>query len=58
MSYPQDKDMRVFYETIYTYLYVLPKGELKKELLHCLRQEKKSRYKKSRKQQVTERKLK
>lgn len=48
-KYPQDKDMRISHETIYTYLYVLPKGQLKKELLLCLRQGKKRRYKRNRK---------
>lgn len=35
--------MNVSYETIYTYLYMLPKGELRKELISYLRQEKKIR---------------
>lgn len=50
--YPQDKDMRISHEAIYTYLYVLPKGQLKKELLSCLRQGKKRRYKRNRKNQA------
>jgi IS30 family transposase len=33
-----DEAMQVYPETIYTYLYVLPRGELKKELLGHLRQ--------------------
>lgn len=41
--------MHVSAETIYTYLYVLPKGELKKELLKSLRQGHKRRYRKDRK---------
>lgn len=36
--YPDDPAMRVAPETIYTYLYVLPRGSLKKELTRCLRQ--------------------
>jgi len=57
-KYPQDKDMRISHEAIYTYLYVLPKGQLKKELLRCLRQGKKRRYKRNRKNQTgIERKL-
>lgn len=36
-SYPTDTTMRLSHETIYQYLYVLPRGELKKELLRCLR---------------------
>lgn len=34
-----DVKMHVSKETIYTYLYVLPRGELKKELLKCLRRQ-------------------
>lgn len=36
-EYPADVTMRVSHETIYRYLYVLPKGALKRELLRCLR---------------------
>ena len=43
IEYPDDESMRVSAETIYTYVYVLPKGELKKELLSCLRKEHKER---------------
>lgn len=39
IEYPTDKNMQVSHETIYTYLYVMPKGELKKELMSHLRQE-------------------
>lgn len=57
-KYPQDKDMRISHETIYAYLYVLPKGQLKKELLSYLRQGKKRRYKRNRKNRTgIERKL-
>jgi IS30 family transposase len=42
-EYPDDATMRVSHETIYTYLYVLPRGELKRELLHYLRQRRKHR---------------
>lgn len=57
-KYPQDKGMRISHEAIYTYLYVLPKGQLKKELLFYLRQGKKRRYKRSGKNQTgIERKL-
>jgi len=37
-DYPGDRTMRIVHETIYQYLYVLPRGELKKELLKGLRQ--------------------
>ncbi len=36
-TYPEDRSMQVSHETIYTYLYVLPRGELKKELISYLR---------------------
>ena len=56
-KYSQDKDMNISHEAIYTYLYVLPKGQLKKELLSYLRQGKKRRYKRNRKNKGIERKL-
>lgn len=43
LKYPQDTTMRISHETIYQHLYVLPKGELKKELMRGLRQERKMR---------------
>ena len=46
-EYPDDATMRVSHETIYTYLYVLPRGELKRELLRCLRQRRKHRKRRS-----------
>lgn len=48
-EYPEDDTMRASHETIYAYLYVLPRGELRKELLSCLGQERKRRRKRSRK---------
>ncbi len=39
IDYPGSNHMRVSPETIYSYLYVLPKFTLKKELLKCLRQQ-------------------
>jgi IS30 family transposase len=47
-DYPLDMTMRIAPETIYSYLFVLPKGSLKKELLACLRQNHKRRHKQSR----------
>lgn len=47
-AYPQDTAMHISYETIYTYLYVLPRGTLKKELLSYLRQNRKYRHKQRR----------
>jgi IS30 family transposase len=46
MEYPQDMSMRISHEAIYQYVYVLPRGSLKKELISCLRQERKYRRKK------------
>lgn len=42
-EYPKRKDMRISHETIYQHLYCLPRGELKKELMKGLRQERKMR---------------
>ncbi len=42
-EYPDDTTMRVSHETIYTYLYVLPRGALKRELLRYLRHRRKHR---------------
>jgi len=47
-DYPCDTTMRISSEAIYTYLYVLPRGTLKKELLSCLRQNRKHRHKQRR----------
>ena len=43
MDYPQDKTMRMSHEAIYQYIYVFPKGEVKKNLIKGLRQERKYR---------------
>ena len=48
MDYPTDMTMRTSPESIYTYLYILPRGTLKKELLACLRQNRKHRRKQRR----------
>lgn len=45
LEYPLQFDMHISHESIYTYLYVLPRGELRKELLSCLRQERRLRRK-------------
>jgi len=47
-DYPNDMTMRISPEAIYTYIYVLPRGALKKELTSCLRQNRKRRRKQSR----------
>lgn len=38
-EYPDSTTMRISHESTYTYLYCLPRGELKRELIRCLRQE-------------------
>ena len=43
LEYPHDKAMRISHESIYQYLYCLPRGELKRELMKGLRQERKHR---------------
>lgn len=40
---PRFEEAYVCRETIYSVLYALPVGELKKELVHCLRQGKSTR---------------
>ena len=37
-AFPDDAHSRVSHETIYSAIYVLPRGELRKELIACLRQ--------------------
>ncbi len=44
MNYPKDKTMQISHEAIYSFIYVLARGELKKELISYLRQKKKRRY--------------
>jgi IS30 family transposase len=56
IDYPEDMTMRISPETIYTYIYVLPRGSLKKELTSCLRQNRKRRHK-QRRGSKTERKI-
>lgn len=46
IEYPLDASMRVAKETIYRYIYVQPKGELKRSLIKALRRNHKRRYKK------------
>lgn len=46
-DYPLDMTMRISPEAIYTYIYILPRGSLKKELTSCLRQNRKRRHKQS-----------
>lgn len=47
MEYPQDMRMRISHEAIYQYIYVLPRGSLKRTLIQALRQERKHRRKRS-----------
>jgi len=45
MEYPMDMSMRISHESIYRYIYVLPRGELKQTLIKALRQGRKYRRK-------------
>lgn len=47
MLYPNDMDMRISHETIYSYIYILPRGALKREITTCLRRHHKYRQHKS-----------
>lgn len=42
-EYPHDTDMRLSHEAIYSYVYVLPKGALRKELIGALRRQRQRR---------------
>lgn len=54
LEYPDNMNMRISPESIYTYIYVLPKGSLKKELLRCLRHPRKRRHYRRRETEKTE----
>lgn len=54
IEYPSDITMRISHEAIYSYLYVLPKGQLRKELLTCLRQQRKLRRKRVKNKKANE----
>ncbi len=54
--YPDNESMHISHETIYSYIYVLPRGSLKKELLSYLRQQKKYRRRKGKNQPRNEEK--
>lgn len=54
--YPEDESMQVSHETIYTYIYILPRGSLKTELLMYLRQQKKYKRRKGKNQPRNEEK--
>lgn len=47
-QYPHQSELRVSHETIYNALYVLPRGELRAELIGCLRQGRSTRRRRSR----------
>lgn len=42
---PEDNSMRLSHESIYKFIYSMPKGELRAEIIKCLRQEKAARKK-------------
>jgi transposase, IS30 family len=41
--YPENNDMHISHETIYSYVYVLPKGKLRNKIISALRQKRKYR---------------
>lgn len=45
LLYPNDMDMRISHQTIYSYVYVLPRGILKRQLVASLRRHHKHRHK-------------
>ena len=51
MLYPNDMSMRISHETIYSYIYVLPRGALKREIATCLRRHHKYRQHKNKDRQ-------
>ena len=53
MLYPNDMTMRVSHETIYSYLYILPRGALKREIVSSLRQHHLHRREKNKDRQKT-----
>lgn len=56
-SYPNNEAMQISHEAIYSYLYVLPRGQLKKEFLNCLRQKRKYRRKRGKRAKESKKKL-
>ena len=42
-DYPQDVEKRISHETIYAAIYIVPRGELRRTLIRCLRQHRKVR---------------
>lgn len=53
-EYPGDMTMRISPEAIYQYIYILPRGELKKTLIHALRREHGYRRKESKEAAIQE----
>lgn len=47
-QYPHDTRMQVSHESIYTYIYILPRGTLRKELISYLRQGRRGRQRRKR----------
>ena len=43
IDYPEDQNMRIAHETIYAYIYAMPKGELRQALIARLRRKHKNR---------------
>lgn len=45
--YPEDSDMHISHEAIYSYIYILPRGRFKRRLISCLRRNHKYRRRRS-----------
>ena len=56
-EYPNDMNMRISPESIYMYVYVMPKGRLKEELLSAMRREHRRRHKRSGERAITIREM-
>lgn len=54
-DYPNNPNMQISHESIYQYIYVLPRGELKKTLINGLRR--KHKYKRTRKKEAQDEEL-
>lgn len=56
-EYPSDMSMRISPESIYMYVYVMPKGRLKDELLRAMRRNHRRRHRKSGERAITIREM-
>lgn len=57
IEYPNDMKMRISSESIYMYIYVMPKGKLKEELFRAMRRKHRIRYRRCFKRSLTIREM-